>query len=266
MSIGFIGCGNMASAIIKGIISADIFPQSSINVFDINEKATKNIKSQFSDINVLQSENEIVKNSDTVILAVKPNVLAAVLDKINLTLEKKSVLLISIAAGKDLKYIRNSLSHDNRIIRVMPNINAVVGEAMSAYTANATATEEDKALCKKMLEGFGKAIYLDEKLFPLFGVIGGCAPAFSYMYIDALARAAVQNGMNKDTALKIAAQTVYGSAKMVLESGEHPYELIDRVCSPGGTTIEGIASLQADKFESTVNKAVKKALEKDSKL
>lgn len=266
MSISFIGCGNMASAIIKGAVKRKALNENEIYIYDISASATSKLKEEYSGINIVDSEKEAVYKGDAVILAVKPNVIAQVLDKINIALEESETLIISIAAGKSIKYIRNTISHDNRIIRVMPNINAVVGEAISAYTANDLATEEDKAFCKKLLEGIGKAIYLDEASFPVFGVLGGCTPAFAYMFIDALARAGVQNGMKKDTALKISAQAVLGSAKMILESNEHPYELIDRVCSPGGTTIEGIASLKEDSFEKSINNAVNKALEKDSNL
>ena len=109
-------------------------------------------------------------------------------------------------------------------------------------------------------------MYFEESYFPLFGVIGGCGPAFAYMFIDAMARAGVQNGMKKDVALSVAAQTVLGSAKMILESTESPWDLTDKVCSPGGTTIDGVMSLQADGFESAVHNAINKAVEKDSKL
>jgi pyrroline-5-carboxylate reductase len=142
----------------------------------------------------------------------------------------------------------------------------MVGEAISAYTTNEHATNEDKQICEKIFGSVGKILYLDESQFALFGVLGGCTPAFSYMFIDALARAGVKNGMKKDVALGIVSQAVLGSAKMILESDEHPWELVDKVCSPGGTTIEGVTSLQSDRLEATVQKAVDKALEKDAKL
>lgn len=265
MAIGFIGCGNMASAIINGIIKSGVFKAEEINAFDIYSPATDALREKYN-INVLGSETDIVKESDTVILAVKPNVLTDVLNKINSALSEKDCLIVSIAAGKTTDFIREQLTHDNKIIRVMPNINATVGEAICAYTANAIADEKDKLETEKIFSAVGKVIYLDEGYFPLFGVIGGCAPAFAYMFIDSLARAAVENGMKKDIALDIAAQTVLGSAKMILESSEHPWSLIDKVCSPGGTTIEGVMSLQADGFEASVHNAVNKALEKDSKL
>lgn len=265
MAIGFIGCGNMASAIINGIIKSGVFEAEEINVFDIFNPATDTLKEKYN-INVLGSEADVVKESDTVILAVKPNVLTDVLNKINNALLEKECLVISIAAGKTTDFIREQLTHDNKIIRVMPNINATVGEAICAYTANSIADDKDKLEAEKIFSAVGKVIYLDEKYFPLFGVIGGCAPAFAYMFIDSLARAAVENGMKKDVALDIAAQTVLGSAKMILESSEHPWSLIDKVCSPGGTTIEGVMSLQADGFEASVHNAVNKALDKDSRL
>ena len=265
MKIGFIGCGNMAGAIIDGIIKNGIFEEKDINIFDVFYPACEKLTSKYN-VNLCESAKDIVLNSDAVVLAVKPNVIASVLEEINYSLEESSTLIISIAAGKTLDFIRNSISHDNRIIRVMPNINAKVGEAISAYTANSFVTNEDKALCEKIFGGVGQVMYLDEEQFPLFGVIGGCSPAFAYMFIDSLARAGVKNGMKKETALYIAAQSVLGSAKMILESEEHPWELVDRVCSPGGTTIEGVASLQKNGFESAVQNAVNKAIEKDKEL
>ena len=265
MKIGFIGCGNMAGAIIDGIINNKIIDESDINAFDVFYPACEKLTSKYS-INLCESAKDIVLNSDAVVLAVKPNVIGEVLNEINNALYEKNTLIISIAAGKTIDFLRNCLSHDNRIIRVMPNINAKVGEAISAYTANTSATDGDKALCEKLFGGVGKVMYLEENLFPLFGVIGGCSPAFAYMFIDALARAGVKNGMKKETALQIAAQAVLGSAKMILESEEHPWALVDRVCSPGGTTIEGVASLQKDGFENAVQNAVNKAVDKDNKL
>lgn len=265
MSIGFIGCGNMASAIICGIINNKAVKAEKVNVFDVYAPATDSIKAKYN-INVFGNEEEIVKNSDTVVLAVKPNILSSVLKKIDGALGNKDTLLISIAAGKSTEFIADELTHDNRIIRVMPNINAKVSEAICAYTANAKATDEDKKLTEKIFSAVGKIIYLEENYFPLFGVLGGCTPALVYMFIDELARAGVKNGMKKDVALKISAQAVLGSAKMILQSDEHPYELIDKVCSPGGTTIEAVTSLQESGFNSAIHKAVDKAVEKDSKL
>lgn len=263
MNIGFIGCGNMASAIIAGIKNSE--NDANIFAYDLYESALKKAVNSFG-VTPCDSEKDVAEKADIVILAVKPNVLLEVLKKINYTVEEKNPLLISIAAGKSTAFIREQLTHDARIIRVMPNINAVVGEAICGYTANETATEKDKFNTEAIFNEVGKVLYLDESIFPLFGVLGGCSPAFAYMFIDALARAGVKNGMKKDVALKVAAQSLYGSAKMIMESDEHPWELIDKVCSPGGTTIEGVTSLQEDGFENAIHNAVDKALEKDSKL
>ncbi|MBR4240680.1 MAG: pyrroline-5-carboxylate reductase [Eubacterium sp.] len=265
MKIGFIGCGNMATAIIEGVIKKEIIDEKDINIFDVFYPATEKISEKHG-VNLCESASDVIRKSDAVILAVKPNVLASVLNEVNYTLEESKTLLISIAAGKTIDFIRNSLTHDNAIIRVMPNINAKVGEAISAYTANKDVSKDEKRLCEKLFGGVGKVMYLDEAQFPLFGVLGGCSPAFAYMFIDSLARAGVKNGMKKDTALYVAAQAVLGSAKMILESNEHPWDLVDKVCSPGGTTIEGVVSLQGDGFENAVQNAVDKAVEKDKKL
>ena len=257
MSIGFIGCGNMAGAILSGLLSSKTVKENEINVFDIYSPAVSKLKSQY-EINACVNENDVVNKSDIVILAVKPNVLLSVLEKISKAVKERNPLLISIAAGKTTDYISEPLSSKARIIRVMPNINAKVGEAICAYTANAYATDEDKALTEKIFASVGEVIYLEESYFPLFGVIGGCTPALAYMFIDELARAGVKHGMKKDIVL--------GSAKMILESDEHPYALIDKVCSPGGTTVEAVTSLQHDGFEAAIHNAVDKAVEKDKLL
>lgn len=264
MKIGFIGCGNMAAAIIGGI-TAKRNGKDDIFVYDVYQPAVIKAKDSFC-VNACESEADVISKSDIVFLAVKPNVIADVLAKTDEMIKKYEPLIISIAAGKSLDFLSGCLKNECRLVRVMPNINAKVGEAISAYCCNSTVSKDDRKNVETLLDCIGGYLALDESFFPLFGVIGGCAPAFSYMFIDALARAGVRNGMKKDDALKIAAQTVYGSAKMILESDEHPWKLIDNVCSPGGTTIEGVMSLQADGFESAVHRAVDNSLNKDKKL
>ncbi len=265
MAIGFIGCGNMAGAIIKGIIKAKAVNADEVFAFDKDSAKTKALSESLG-INACKSANEVVAASDYTVLAVKPNVLAAVLDGINIKTMDKETVLVSIAAGKSIDFIRNSLSHNNKIIRVMPNINALVGAACSAYCANDSVEDKDKQFIERIFGAIGEICEISESFFPLFGVVAGCSPAFSYMFIDELARAAVKNGMPKDMALKFAAQTVLGSAKLVLESDEAPYKLVDMVCSPGGTTIEGVLALQEKGFANAVHKAVQAAYEKDKKL
>lgn len=263
MRVGFIGCGNMATAIINGITSNNVINGEDVYAFDIYAPATEKLKKSLN-INVYNCEKDVVSSSDIIFLAVKPNIQASVLNTIDGEIGDK--LLISIAAGKTIDFIESNLKCKAKIVRVMPNINAKVSEAISAYCFNDLVNDEDKNNVELLLNGIGKVLCLDESFFPLFGVIGGCGPAFAYMFIDAMARAGVKNGMKKNDALMIAAQTVLGSAKMILESDEHPWQLIDNVCSPGGTTIEGVTSLQADGFESAIHNAVDKALDKDKKL
>lgn len=265
MTIGFMGCGNMGSAIIKGITEAKVVERNEVFAFDTYAPSINKAVEEYG-ITKCENANEIVLNSDIVVLAVKPNMIAAVLKEINPTLEKKDTIVISIAAGKTLEFIKDNLTHDNKLVRIMPNINAKVAAACSAYCTNELVTDEEKKEIEKIFGAVGSIMELPESSFSLFGVLAGCSPAFVYMFIDALARAGVKNGMKKDTALQIAAQSVLGSAKMILESGTHPFELIDQVCSPGGTTIEGVTALQADGFESAIHKAVDKAVDKDSKL
>ena len=265
MKIGFIGCGNMANAIIKGIVQNDSPEIEKLLAYDVYTPASEQLKNSYNAL-ILSNEYEVAEKSDIVILAVKPNVIGSVLQKISKAVAQTQPLIISIAAGKTLEFLRTNLKAPARIVRVMPNINARVGEAISAYCCTESVTKKDKKNVEFLMSCVGKIMPLDENYFALFGVIGGCAPAYTYMFIDALARAAVKNGMKKSDALKIAAQTVYGSAKMIMESDEHPWQLIDSVCSPGGTTIEGVLSLQNDGFESAVHNAVQKALDKDKKL
>ena len=263
--LGFIGTGNMASAIIKGIISSRFLTGDEICVYDRDTEKADKLSDTYG-VRVCQSENEVCEKAEQLILSVKPNVLEGVLSAVKETLKEKNPLIISIAAGKSLSFLKENAGYDARIIRVMPNINAVVLEAISAFCENEFAKEEDVLFAEKLLSSFGKAVRVAEDKFSVFTAIGGCSPAFTYMYIDALARAGVKNGLTKDVALEVAAQAVFGSAKMLAESDAHPYELVDRVCSPGGTTIEGVASLQRDGFEAAVAAAVEAAINKDKKM
>lgn len=265
MKIGFFGAGNMASAIVGGAVSSGNFDCSSIYVYDTDKAKAELLKAEFS-VNVCDTQDELTEICDAVILAVKPNVFSELLPSISAKLKEKNTLVVSIAAGKTISFIENLLGYKASVIRIMPNINATVFEAMSAYCFNDKVSDEGKEFVGSLCSSFGKAMELPESYFPLFGVIAGCSPAFSYMYIDALARAAVKNGMNKQMALEIAAQSVLGSAKKILESSDHPWELIDKVCSPGGTTIEGVVSLQKSGFETAVETAVDAALDKDKKI
>lgn len=262
---GFIGCGNMASAIIKGIVKSGFMQGNQIAVYDKDNAKCEALSKEYS-VKIFSSENEIAEKCTAILLAVKPNVLSDVLLKIKDTVKEKYPLCLSIAAGKSIEFIQSALGFEARIIRIMPNINAVALEAICAYCGSEKAGEDDLAFAKSLCESFGKAVKIEEEKFSAYSAVGGCAPAFSYMFIDSLARAAVRNGMTKSDALFVAAQTVLGSAKMILESDEHPWELVDKVCSPAGTTIEGVLSLEENGFENAVMQAVISSFEKDRNM
>lgn len=265
MTIGFIGCGNMAGAIVSGLLAAGLYRPDDIFVTDVTPERSCECAGRFG-VSAADTAQELIVRSDTVVLAVKPVVFPTLLPELSAALRAKNPLVVSIAAGKTIGYIEEQLGFSPALVRVMPNINAKAGASMSAFCANQKVSQEQKALVARLFGAVGQIIELDESFFPLFGVIAGSAPAFAYLFIDSLARAAVKNGMNKHAALEIAAQTVLGSAKLILESGEHPWALIDQVCSPGGTTIEGIAAMQENGLETAVRKAVDAAVAKDQKL
>ena len=263
--LGFIGTGNMASAIIKGVLSSGLLKGDEIGVYDLQSEKADALSAGYG-VKTFSSASELTENCEKIVLSVKPNVIAAVLSEINNTAKEKNPLFISIAAGKTLGFLSSCVDYKGKFVRVMPNINAVVLSAVSAFCADENVSESEKAFVEKLLSSFGTAVEIKEDLFSVFSAIAGCSPAFSYMYIDSLARGAVKNGMPKDVALKIAAQAVLGSAKMILESDDHPWALVDKVCSPGGTTIEGVTALQENGFESAVMNAVQASYDKDKKI
>lgn len=264
MKFGFIGAGNMSSAIIKGMtIGTHSYAGKDIFITSKTVTSAANL-AELCGANALANAAEVVAESDVLVLAVKPHVLAAVLPDLKEAIAAKKPLVISIAAGKTLEYLASLLPEGTPIARVMPNINAKIGAATSGLCVNPFVTAEQKAIVKEIFATIGAVIEVEESQFGIFTVLAGSAPAFAYLYMDALARAAVKAGMPKKQALEIAAATVEGSAKMVLASGEHPMALVDQVCSPGGTTIEGVAALQENGFAATLTKAFDAVLEKDN--
>lgn len=264
MKYGFIGLGNMATAIIKGMCNSGDFKSSSIYGYNRTKAKSTNLATTYG-IEASNSIEELMSNCDIIILSVKPQMLVDVLPEVKKHLLDRHVI-VSIAAGKNISYFLENLSQATPIIRVMPNINAIVGASTSCYTASEQVSEAQLKLVTSLFETVGSIIEIPEHLFSIFTTIGGASPAFTYMYIDALARAAVREGMPKSMALDIAANAVLGSAKMILQSQEHPWELVDQVCSPGGTTIQGVSSLQSNHFETTIHDAVAAVTNKDRSL
>ncbi len=269
MKYGFIGAGNMASAIIKGMTrgTESRFDGKDVSITSRTVVSAEEL-AKACGANACRTGAEVVAASDVLVLAVKPQMLAEVVPALAEAIEVKAErpLVVSIAAGKTLEYLEGLLPTNTPIVRVMPNINAKIGASTSGLCANALVSEEQKQVVREMFLTIGTVAEIEEKQFGIFSVIGGASVAFAYMYMDALARAALKAGMPKKQALQITAETVLGSARMVLESGEAPWPLVDQVCSPGGTTIEGVTMLQAEGFESALTKAFDAVLEKDARL
>lgn len=265
MKIGFIGGGNMASAIIRGAVKSESFLPEEISVFDVDGTKSDSLKNSLG-ICKADTLSVLVGESDVLVLAVKPNIFPALIPEIKDKVKEKQPLVISIAAGKTIEYIIGLFGFDVPVVRVMPNLNAEVFEAISAYCPSENVTDSQKQTVEKLLNSFGKCICLEEEYFSIFSVVGGCAPAYSFLFISALVQGAKKYGLPDELALKVASQTVLGSAKMLQREGADADELIRRVCSPGGTTIEGINSLNDSGFVDTVIKAMKASYDKDKRM
>lgn len=262
MKYGFIGVGNMASAIIKGMVKHGFTPSS---IYGANRSQTK-LQTLQTEVGITPSTSiaALMAEVDVVVLSVKPQMFEEVLPTVKQHLREGQVV-ISIAAGKSLDYLHDALGKETTIFRVMPNINATIGASTSCYSTR-NGSFDMKQIVETMFKTVGSIVELPEQYYSIFTAVACSSPAFTYMYVDALARAAVKAGMPKQLALEIAASSVMGSAQMVGESGTHPWVLVDQVCSPGGTTIEGVASLQAQGFEHAVHAAIQAVIDKDKLL
>ncbi len=248
--IGFIGAGNMGSAMIGGILTSSLATTGQIIASAHSQATLDAIRTRFS-IETTLSNKTVAERSDILILAVKPSKLDEVIPQISSSL-KHDCTIVSIAAGRSIASIEALFGRDIRLVRAMPNTPALVGEAMTAICANAAVTPADLADVQKLFDSFGKSEIVPENLIDAVVGVSGSSPAYIYVLIEAMADAAVADGMPRAQAYKFAAQAVYGAAKMVLETGRHPGELKDAVCSPGGTTIEAIAALERGGFRNTI--------------
>ncbi len=264
MELGIIGAGNMGSSILKGVTSSNFLVNEDITIFDLNKEKVDELVKKYG-IKKAKSENEIAKESNILILSVKPNIVPKVLEKIKGDLTEKTIIL-SIAAGINIKFIENIVGTDKKIIRTMPNTPAQVMEGMTAVSFNQNIQENEKKIIFKLLDSFGKSIEIEEKLMHVYTGISGSLPAYVYMFMEALADGGVLEGMPRNKAYEIIAQTVLGSAKMMLETGKHPGVLKDEVTSPGGTTIAALKVLEDGKFRGTVMEAVKACTEKSKEM
>ncbi len=263
-TIGFLGAGKMATALAKGFLRAGLVTADRLVASDVHPGARDAFAKETGG-KVSASNSEIAAAADVLFLAVKPDQVCALLTELQPHLDPKRHLLISIAAGVPLAKLE-AAAPGNRFIRVMPNTPALVSASASAYSPGSHATKADGELAQKLLGSVGIALELKEKLLDAVTGLSGSGPAYAFIMIEALADGGVASGLPRDIAQKLAAQTLLGAAKMVLETGQHPAALKDAVCSPGGTTIEAVHELEKAGVRAGLINAVRASTEKSKKL
>ena len=264
MKLGFIGLGNMAKAIMGGLLQSGMFRAEEVWGYDIVAAVREDAGERFG-ICVGESNQQVAENADIIILAVKPQFLEGALSEICSYINQEK-LIISIAAGKSLEWIGERLPEKTRLIRFMPNTAAFVGESCTAVCKGQFATSEDEKLAVQICQAFGKAYIIEEKMMDAYSALAGSSGAFIFLVMEALADGAVAAGIPRTMAYELAAQTVLGAAKLQQDTGEHPGILKDMVCSPGGTTIEGIRALEKGGVRGSVMDAIEACVAKSRKL
>ena len=261
--IGFIGGGNMAEALIKGLISGG-FPIDRIMASEPSEYRRDHLKDEYG-IELTADNLELMEKSEIIVLSIKPQIADEVLDEVSSACTSEK-LLVSILAGVSCLQIEKHLVGKARVVRVMPNTPALVGEAASAICRGHNATKEDLALVQQLFESVGKVQVIDERQMDAATGLSGSGPAYIYTVVEALADGGVREGLRRDVAHALAVQTVVGAALMVRETGEHPAILRDRVCSPGGTAITGVSTLEKKGLRTTLMEAVSAAANRSREL
>lgn len=262
--IGFIGSGNMGNAMIGGILGAGLVAKEDIYVSDIMEASLNKVKELYG-VNVTTDNVVVAENSDILILSVKPQfyntVIAGIKDKV-----KEDVIIVAIAAGMSSAAVLEMFGKDVKVAKVMPNTPALVGAGMAAMAVTPNMTPEEANDVVAIFNSFGKCERVPEHLMDAVTAVSGSGPAYIYMIIEAMADAAVVEGLPRPQAYQFAAQTVLGSAKMVLDTGKHPGELKDMVCSPGGTTIAAVAKLEETGLRSSIMQGMKACADKSREM
>lgn len=264
LKVGFCGLGNMGRAILDGIIRSGLVRAEDIVAYAPNTKALEETAGKLG-ISAAASEADAAAQSDVLILAVKPHIIPVVLERVRneVTADK---IVVSVAAGVTMQRLADALAPGSKLVRVMPNTPATVGEGMSALVPGANLSERDKETVMSIFRSVGRAEFVSEGVMDAVVGLSGSGPAYVYMFIEALADGAVLCGMPRALAYEFAAQTVYGSARMVMDAGRHPGELKDMVCSPGGTTIEAVKVLEEQGFRGAVINAVKASADKNGRM
>ena len=264
LTIGFLGAGKMATALAKGFIKGGLATPKQVIASDPMESA-RNYFAKETGAKVTKSNGEVAQFAHILVLAVKPGNVSELLQELGGVLTEKQ-LLISIAAGVTIATLEQGLAAGARVIRVMPNTPALVGSSATAFALGTAAQIEDANLAEKLFSSVGIVVQLKESLLDAVTGLSGSGPAYVYLMIEALSDGGVAAGLPREVATRLAAQTVLGSAKMVLETGQHPGVLKDMVTSPGGTTIEGLHELEKGKVRGAIINAVRAAAEKSKKL
>ncbi len=255
--LSVIGAGKMGEAIISGLLKSGSYSPEDIQIFEVVKDRRDYIVETY---HVLSAENmlDVAAFGDIVLVAVKPNIVAGVLGEIGHKM-KPGRILVSIAAGVTLEFLRKHLPGDVPVVRAMPNLACSVGEAMIVVCPSENTSKAELNLAIDALSGLGKVLKLEEKYLNLATGLVGSGPAYIFLIIDALADAGVRLGLPKDISIKLAAQTTLGASKMVVETGEHPAKLKDMVATPAGTTVEGLLTLEQGKVRATLISAVTEA-------
>ena len=264
LTIGFLGAGRMATALAKGFLQAKLVGAKQLIASDISPDALKAF-ARDTGAKTTASNREVAGFAQVLILAVKPDQVSSVLAEVRDSFSQKQ-LLISIAAGVPLSKLEQALGNAARLVRVMPNTPALIGQSATGFALGKAALREDAALALKLFSAVGIAFELKESLLDAVTGLSGSGPAYVYLFIEALSDGGVAAGLPRDVATRLAAQTVLGGAKMLLDTGQHPGALKDMVTSPGGTTIEGVHELEKAKFRGAVMSAVRAAAEKSRRL
>ena len=261
--IGFIGTGKMGEALIRGILHAELIPPDNIYASDVDSVKLKSLGTELK-INTCRDNCDAVLNSDIIIIAVKPQTIPEVLKDTGSSIKDR--LIISIAAGVPIAVFESALPRGTKVVRVMPNIAATVKEAASAISPGSAVSREEAAIAGEIFNSIGRTVILPEHLMDAVTGLSGSGPAYVFTVIEALADGGVHEGLDRKTARLLAAQTVLGAAKMVLEDEAHTGELRDMVTSPGGTTIRGIRIMEERGVRVAMMNAVIAACERSREL
>ena len=262
--VGLIGAGNMAGALVRGLLASGTLTKEQLRVSDVRKERLEELAKAHGIVTTLDNR-ELVAWANLIVLSVKPQVMDRVLDDVGASI-RPDTLVVSIAAGVPIKSIEARLHTGVRVVRAMPNTASIVLAGATGIAPGIHATEEDVTVAKTLFDATGRSVVLDESLIDAVTGLSGSGPAYVMLMIEALADGGVKVGLHRDTAMLLAAQTVYGSAKLLLETGEHPGRLKDMVTSPGGTAIAGLHTLEAGGLRRTLMDAVENATQRATQL